>query len=329
LKVSLCGLRSAGKTSLVKCVFEGKDWSDIKNLKPTQLVETMDYTYRGLLKVTTFDLGGQRDFLERYYTPVLAPSIFGNVTAFFYIIDSSNPSVLDESSREFERAQQYLRRYSPDSRIFIILTKLDLAKVTLQDVKKLFGPILGGNNVPFYGVSVRDGSARVIVGKLLDEVMPVEAKNKVTALEQILETFNLEVRANASMVVNKADGLEIATVCTRGLDSKYLEYYSVKLLFESLPKLKNVFVDLKRLGFIGSDDVSLSFWDTTKDFILVKDIDPEVALVVITPSATFELGRTLLLANEISSRIVQILGTSSHPVEHLPAVQKKVMSWRD
>jgi GTPase SAR1 family protein len=306
VKVLFCGLRSAGKTSLVKYVFEGKEWEEVRNLKPTQLLETMEYTYRGLLKVATFDLGGQRDFFERYYSSVLAPSIFGNTTAFFYIVDSSNRSTLDESKREFERSAQYVVKYSPESKFFILLTKWDITQITLDEVKKNFGDSVARHELPVHELSVKNGSARVILGALLDEIMPSEAKNKAKALEQILEAFNLEVKANASMLVNKADGLEIATICSSGLDPQYLQYYSVKLLFEYGPKLGNIFQDLKKLGFLTSNDVSLAFWKTTKDFVLVKDVSPDIALVVITPSSSFQLDRTLLLANEVASKVVKV-----------------------
>jgi predicted regulator of Ras-like GTPase activity (Roadblock/LC7/MglB family) len=292
----------------VRYVFEGKEWEQIKNLKPTQLLETTEYTYRGLLRVSTFDLGGQRDFFERYYSSVLAPNIFGNTAAFFYIVDSSNKSALDESRREFERSASFVIKYSPESRFFILLTKWDATQVNLDEIRKQFSESISRHDIPTHGVSVRDGSARVILGALLDEVMPVEAKNKAKALEQILEAFSLEIKANATMLVNKADGLEIATYCAKNLDSKYLQYYSVKLLLEYDPKLANIFEDLRKLGFLYSDDVSLTFWKTTKDFVLVKDVNPEIALVVITPSSSFQMDRTLLLTNEVASRVIKIFG---------------------
>ena len=63
MKVLIMGLRSAGKTSLVKHVFEGKEWDDVKDLKPTEFVNTVEYKYRGLLEVTIFDAGGQKQFI--------------------------------------------------------------------------------------------------------------------------------------------------------------------------------------------------------------------------------------------------------------------------
>ena len=97
MKLVIMGLKNSGKTSLIQHVFLGKEWEEIENLKPTEFLETRNYKYRNLLEIVSFDLGGQKQFIEEYYTESWSSKIFSRIDIFLFIIDSSN-------SLEFELA---------------------------------------------------------------------------------------------------------------------------------------------------------------------------------------------------------------------------------
>ena len=138
MKVLIMGLRSAGKTSLVKHVFEGKEWEDVRDLNPTEFVSTVDYKYRGLLEVTIFDAGGQKQFIYSYFTDQWAGRIFSKVGVFIWVLDSSDETTFQEALVELQKALVNLKEHSPESRNFIIASKYDKYVYSLEDLRKKF-----------------------------------------------------------------------------------------------------------------------------------------------------------------------------------------------
>ncbi|MHA1130063.1 MAG: ADP-ribosylation factor-like protein, partial [Candidatus Helarchaeota archaeon] len=206
MKVLIMGLRSAGKTSLVKHVFEGKDWEDVKDLKPTEFVNTVEYKYRGLLEVTIFDAGGQKQFIYSYFTDQWSGRIFSKVGIFIWVLDSSDNSTFKEALVELQKALVNLNKYSPECRKFVVASKYDKHVFTLDELRKRFAK---WDIEEISATSIPLGIAREIVCTILDGAMSPQEKLKVDLLGKFLTRFNKKENASATMVVNKTDGLEI------------------------------------------------------------------------------------------------------------------------
>ena len=304
MKILIMGLRAAGKTSLVKHVFEGKEWDDVKNLEPTEFVSTKTYKYRGLLEVTTFDAGGQKQFIYKYFTDQWSGKIFSNVKAFFFVVDSSNKETLDEAEQEYRKALEYLKKYSPNAKIFVLASKYDVKNVSIEEIRKKFG----NSNVLVEPISIPEGTARPVVCKLLDSVLSKEAIKTAEKIHKILAKFNKKQKALASFVLNKADGLEIASAISKELiNPKKLKYVSAKSLIEPINMAKKMFEKLRKSGYITFDTADLALWHIAKEYVAVYNVSDEIAMFLILKERNFKLGSLLSSLQEVKEKILEAM----------------------
>lgn len=164
LKVLVMGLPSSGKTTFVKHVFEGKDFKEIKDYVPTFGVGIGLYEYAGseVVKVSTFDCGGQTSFIDTYFTDQWVPTLFGKVSILFYLVDSSSKENLENAAKLFRKYYENVRRNSPDAEVCILASKWDKHSVTGDSMKDSF------KDMRIYRVSVLDGSARKTAREIID-----------------------------------------------------------------------------------------------------------------------------------------------------------------
>jgi GTPase SAR1 family protein len=297
MKVLIMGLRSAGKTSLVKHVFEGKEWDDVKDLKPTEFVSTVEYKYRGLLEVTIFDAGGQKQFIYSYFTEQWASRIFSKVGVFMWVLDSSDKSTFEEAKTELKKAIDKLNQHSPECRKFIIASKYDKNIYNLEDLRRIF-TTWGIEQIS--ATSIPLGIAREIVCTILDGALTPQQQLKVDQLEKLLASFNRKEDASATMVINKADGLEIAgSVNVKRLFNPKLnlKYLSIKSFIEPLDKAKEIFATK-------GDVTDFAIWHVGENYILLYDLTSEFALFSIIPERNFKIGDMQQRLSTIKEKIV-------------------------
>jgi GTPase SAR1 family protein len=298
MKVLIMGLRSAGKTSLVKHVFEGKEWEDVKDLKPTEFVNTIEYKYRGLLQVTIFDAGGQKQFIYSYFTDQWSGRIFSKVGIFIWVLDSSDKSIFKEAQEELKKALDYLNQHSPDCRKFIVASKYDKNVYSMEELRKIFAD-WGIEEIS--ATSIPLGIAREIVCTILDGALSPQEKLKVDKLEKQLSYFIKKENASASMIVNKADGLEIASsINVKRLVNPKLKYLSIKSFIEPLDTAKKIFASK-------GDITDFAIWHVGENYILLYDLTPEFALFSIIPERNFKIGDMLRRLEVVKERILLYL----------------------
>ncbi len=292
------GLRSAGKTSLVKHVFEGKDWEDVKDLKPTEFVNTVEYKYRGLLEVTIFDAGGQKQFIYSYFTDQWSGRIFSKVGIFIWVLDSSDKTTFKEALVELQKAIVNLNQYSPDCRKFIIASKYDKHAFSLEQLRNKFGK---WDIEEISATSIPMGVAREIVCTILDGAMSPQEKLKVEHLGKFLVRFNKKENASATMVVNKTDGLEIASaVNVKKLLNPKLKYLSVKSFIEPLEEANKIFS-------LQKEDADFAVFHIGTNFIILFDLTDEFVLFSIIPERNFKIGDMLRRLQTIKEKILESL----------------------
>jgi small GTP-binding protein len=166
-KILIMGMPSSGKTTLVKHVFEGKELKDLKGYIPTYGVNIALYNYRGSedVKISTFDCGGQTSFIDTYLTDQWVPRLFAEVSAFFFVVDSSSKKTLKEASNLFSKYLENVYKFCEDTVIHILASKWDIHSMTMEELKKAF------NNLNVDSISVTDGSARQVTQRILDKLV--------------------------------------------------------------------------------------------------------------------------------------------------------------
>jgi Ras-related GTP-binding protein A/B len=167
LKLLIMGLPASGKTTFVKHIFEDKDFEEFEEYRPTFGVGISLYEFKGSkgVMVSTFDCGGQTSFIDTYLTDQWVPTLFGKASAFFYLVDSSNKANLDAASKLFRKYYENLRRNSQNAKAYVLASKWDKHVITVDELKPFF------KDMEIYPVSVLDGSARKVFGKLMTDLV--------------------------------------------------------------------------------------------------------------------------------------------------------------
>jgi Ras-related GTP-binding protein A/B len=143
-KIAVLGIANAGKTSILKCIFQ--EFESLMNLKPTSGVERKVMDFLGLPMVF-WDFGGQSLYRDKYMSnPDQYFDALGHV---FYVVDVQDKDMIDASVIYFELLFKEIRKYSPDAKIILLFhkddpensektTKMNLKQVFLEGVIKLF-----------------------------------------------------------------------------------------------------------------------------------------------------------------------------------------------
>ncbi len=315
MKLVIMGLKNSGKTSLIQHVFLGKEWEEIENLKPTEFLETRNYKYRNLLEIVSFDLGGQKQFIEEYYTESWSSKIFSRIDIFLFILDSSNSLEFELAILEFWRAFQIVTRYNPSCLIYVIATKNDIKKLTLKQIenklKKGHELIWEKAKIQIYSSSIPKNTARKTLGQILDNIIRNEKvlKGKQTRLQNLCDQFNKKTKTDACILINKDDGLEIASASkSKYLTSEELEYVCLKALVEAEKEKEEVFSHMKKIGFLSSDETDIRFWRSKdNDCIILADITPQVAFFSVVNAKKFSLGIMILNLKNLEAEVSAIL----------------------
>jgi GTPase SAR1 family protein len=163
LKFLIMGLPASGKTTLVKHVFEKKKLEDMKEYNPTYGVNIALYNYKGKeeIKVSTFDCGGQTSFIDTYFTDQWVPMLFAEVSAFIFLVDSSDKKKLEDAGRLFRRYLENALKYSIDTTVYVLASKWDKHAIAMDQLKKEFV------DTTVRPISVFDDSAKKTLGEIV------------------------------------------------------------------------------------------------------------------------------------------------------------------
>ncbi|WXG44568.1 MAG: ADP-ribosylation factor-like protein [Promethearchaeati archaeon SRVP18_Atabeyarchaeia-1] len=173
IKILIMGLPASGKTTFVKHVFEGKELNDLKDYIPTYGVNIALYNYKGSedIKISTFDCGGQTSFIDTYLTDQWVPRLFAEVSALFFVVDSSSKKTLKDANKLFHKYLENVYKYSEDVVIHVLASKWDKHTITRDELKEAF------SDLDVRPISVVDGSARQVTQAIMDRLIS-ERKTK-------------------------------------------------------------------------------------------------------------------------------------------------------
>nr|POE72855.1 ras-related gtp-binding protein a [Quercus suber] len=123
-KVLLMGRSGAGKSSMRSIIFSNYIAKDVRRLGVTVDVEHSNIKFLGNLMLNLWDCGGQDSFVESYLTNQRS-HVFSSVAVLIFVFDiSSREAAPDMLS--FASTIRALFEYSPNSKIFVLVHKMDL-----------------------------------------------------------------------------------------------------------------------------------------------------------------------------------------------------------
>lgn len=142
LKVLFAGLHNSGKTTILLAL--QKKYSQISSLKPTRGVERTGFDVLGLdLKV--WDLGGQEEFLKKYFEK--KEEYFSQTDVLFYVIDILDSRKYYESLTYFLKIIEVFKTHGVMPKIVVFIHKIDpdiqndnIITENMQKIHLLFTP---------------------------------------------------------------------------------------------------------------------------------------------------------------------------------------------
>ncbi|KAK5164633.1 GTP-binding protein gtr1 [Saxophila tyrrhenica] len=123
-KVLLMGRSGAGKSSMRSIVFSNYVARDVRRLGATVDVEHSNIRFMGNLMLNLWDCGGQDSFVESYLTNQRS-HVFTHVAVLIFVFDVSSKDTASDML-SFASTIRALHEYSPSSRIFVLIHKMDL-----------------------------------------------------------------------------------------------------------------------------------------------------------------------------------------------------------
>jgi len=170
-KLLLMGRAGAGKTSMKSIIFANYLARDTNRLHTTNFIEHSSLKFLGNLKLNLWDCGGQDVFMENYFESQ-KETIFQNAEVLIYVVSvsdrRSNNNDLSRTSGEmtkdlnyFAHAMDSLRQFSPNSRVFCLIHKLDLVheskrEEVLRSYERDLINAAPGINITTFGTSIWD-----------------------------------------------------------------------------------------------------------------------------------------------------------------------------
>ncbi|MHA1129415.1 MAG: ADP-ribosylation factor-like protein [Candidatus Helarchaeota archaeon] len=315
-KVLVLGLNRAGKTTLIRHVLEGKEFSELENIPPTEGIKTDEYRYRRLVEISVFDCGGQKQFIENYFTERMERTIFSNVKAFIWVLDIADKERVTESRTWFKRAYNSLKEFSPKAKIYVLAHKYDKKdKLTKNELKKIFIDSKSLPGVKYFTTSVRSKSARRVLCKIFNGLIETTETERMKALQKLLERLNSRLSAKLIMLINNDDGLEIASAVDSELAKKvvtkdateFLQYLSIKTLIYPLTIAIELVEQFRKNNFLNSKVLDITVFRFDAEYLILKDIHKYISLFIVSPVTSMAVKKIEQEIDKLSPKLLEVL----------------------
>ena len=112
IKIVICGLDNAGKTSIVKLLANefGGEITELPSITPTIRIERSGKGWWETKNLVVWDFGGQEMYHNEYLNN--PHKYFQNVSGFFYIVDVQDKYKLPSSVMYFKGLFQLIQKHS-------------------------------------------------------------------------------------------------------------------------------------------------------------------------------------------------------------------------
>ena len=256
------------------------------NLKPTRGISRENFIFRGLLEISVWDMGGQKQYLERYFSEKGKPVIFGDVDVAVFMVDATRN---EQFIREvFDKFLEAITQYSPNiDKIYILLNKIDLEESVEDDVFELLTNDLNPKYTKltnFTPVSVKEGSAQHRLIEILDYEIQQSTWSiqRLARIRSVLDKLKSETLANF-LLFNRPDGLLVSSTLGK-FDISPLEYikFEIGTLDSNLYQIYQKVYQIENKSSISPLELSLIVYESEENYVLIKNISDKAVLMVIT-----------------------------------------------
>lgn len=259
-KLLLMGRSGSGKSSMRSIIFSNYSAFDTRRLGATIDVEHSHLRFLGNMTLNLWDCGGQDVFMENYFTKQ-KDHIFQTVQVLIHVFDVESQEVMKDIEI-FMRALKQLKKYSPNSKIFVLLHKMDL--VQLDKRNELFEIMMnkltataeqyGFNHIVGFATSIWDESLYKAWSQIVCSLIPnmsiyqsnlIKFKNVLNAYEIILfeKTTFLVICSSNNTESKRVDHSNDQALAVTKIDPKRFEKISniMKNYTQSCSKFKSGF----------------------------------------------------------------------------------------
>jgi hypothetical protein len=120
------------------------------------------------------------------------------------------------------------------------------------------------------------------------------------------------------MLINKEDGLEIASSIAPEIEAKlidkeaseFLQYLSIKTLIYPINVAKDLIKQFQEKGFLNSKNISSAILKLDEEYILLKDIHQYISLFIATPLIPLSIDKFEQEVAKITPKLLEILKIS-------------------
>jgi len=258
----------------------------VANLAPTKGISRENFIFRGILEILVWDCGGQKHYIEQYFSDSQRELIFSEITTTVFMVDSTiiEPYVKDI----FEEFLMNTFEFSPHiEKIYVLLNKIDLQDSQEDKAYKILSEALNEDlreKVEFTPVSVKEGSAQHRLIEILDQ----EIQKSTLSLQRLGKIrFQLDALKKDTLadyfVFNRPDGLLISSTIGK-FESQPLEFmkFEIGTLDSNIYKIYKNILELKGIKNISPIDLSIIIYQSEDFYVLMKDIANDAILLAIT-----------------------------------------------
>lgn len=265
-KLLLMGRSGSGKSSMRSIIFSNYSAFDTRRLGATIDVEHSHLRFLGNMTLNLWDCGGQDVFMENYFTKQ-KDHIFQMVQVLIHVFDVESQEVMKDIEI-FMRSLKQLKKYSPNSKIFVLLHKMDLVQLDKRTelfeimMNKLTGTAeqYGFPNIVGFATSIWDESLYKAWSQIVCSLIPnmsiyhsnlIKFKNVLNAYEIILfekTTFLVICSSNNKSVGDNGNGNGNGNGGGDGDDdrSNYKELGAIKIDPKRFEKISNIMKNYKQ-----------------------------------------------------------------------------------
>ncbi len=256
------------------------------NLKPTKGISRENFIFRGIMELNVWDAGGQKIYLERYFSDNQKEFVFSEVTAGIFMVDST---IKEQEVRDiFDKFLSNIFEYSPNlDKIYVLLNKIDLEESKEDDVFELLSKGLDKDSrekIVFTPVSVKEGSAQ----HRLIEILDYEIQKSTLSLQRLgrirnlLDQFKLNTLSEY-LLFNVPDGLIIASTLGK-FESKPLEFmkFEIGTLDSNMYQIYKKIMKLMNMPNVSPLGLSAIIYESEHSYLLVKEVENKAVLMAVT-----------------------------------------------
>jgi Ras-related GTP-binding protein A/B len=219
-----------------------------------------------------WDLGGQQQYLDEYHGP-LRQSIFKKASILLYVVDVSDVDRFDGAIKEFQWAVNEITSFNSNAKINVFLHKIDLIhdkEEIMEYLKKSFSKDLT-QTIEFHPTSIFDESLFKAWSEIIRQMSP-----KSTYINTILQQLKNQEGIKDVLLIEKSTGLACGSTLELSDEDVYIGMLS--LLIVTIDKVT------KNMQLANFREFRLK---TDSNYVLLTDVTPELMLVIILTTATF------------------------------------------